>query len=87
MINCYEFYDLLMLFNLLFVDTLYKPNINADAKPIYCFLLKFVLKVTVLSAVFLKKRSELHFDEKICKFYKKIDGSKVFKKDRRIFRV
>ena len=62
---------LLMLFNLLFVDTLYKPNINADAKPIYCFLLKFVLKVTVLSAVFLKRRSELHFLMRIFAKFKK----------------
>ena len=70
-----------MLFNLLFVDTLYKPNINADAKPIYCFLLKFVLKVTVLSVVFLKRRSELHFlMRKFANFKKKIDGFADFKK-------
>ena len=62
---------LLMLFNLLFVDTLYKPNINADAKPIYCFLLKFVLKVMVLSylAEFKKRLTNfqsLRKDLRIC---------------------
>ena len=58
-----------MLFNLLFVDTLYKPNINADAKPIYCFFIEICFKSDgLISGVFKKTIGTTLFDEKICKF-------------------